>query len=115
IEGQKKAQTRPVPPKLGFSSAQRVTVTGLAPTAQYELTPRHGAIPAVARERGAPLRMIVVGTPKGLVLAPVDEVTRLEGLSSFWVTYVDDQTDAETGQLTFELREVRPIKKKNRR
>ncbi|HEY0882791.1 MAG TPA: serine/threonine-protein kinase, partial [Archangium sp.] len=62
IEGQKKAQTKPVAPKLGFSSAQRVTVTGLAPTAQYELTPRHGATPAVARERGAPLRMIVVGT-----------------------------------------------------
>ena len=114
IEGQKKAQTKNVAPKLTFNSSQRVTVNGLNPTVTYELTPRQGTPPAVAREGGAPLKLVIVGTPAGLIIAPMEEVTRLEGLSSFWVTFADDVTDAESGRLVFELREVRPIKKKKR-
>ena len=115
IEGQKKAQLKSVTPKLNFPSSQRVTVTGLTATTAYELTPRQSTPPAIARERGAPLTLVVVGTPGGLIIAPIDQVTRLEGLTSFWVTFVDDLSDAESGRLMFELREVRPIKKKKNR
>ena len=47
----KKTQTRPVTEKLTFPSSQRVTVKGLSPSASYELTPRQGAQPALARDR----------------------------------------------------------------
>ena len=114
IEGQKKAQLKSVAPKLNFPSSQRVTVTGLSATTAYELTPHQGTPPAIARERGEPLKLVVVGTPSGLVIAPLDQAVRLEGLSSFWVTFIDDLSDAESGRLEFELREVRPIKKKKR-
>ena len=114
IEGQKKAQLKNVLPKLTFPASQRVTVTGLTATTAYELTPRQGTPPAIARERGAPLTLVVVGTPNGLIIAPIEQVTRLEGLSSFWVTFIDDVSDAESGRLMFELRELRPIKKKKR-
>ena len=112
IEGQKKPQLRVVTAKLNFPSSQRVTVTGLNPAVAYELTPRQGTPPAIARERGAPLKLVVLGTPSGLIIAPMDEVVRLEGLASFWVTFIDDLDDAESGRLQFELREVRPVKKK---
>ena len=92
-----------------------MTVTGLTASTAYELTPRQGTPPAVAREKGAPLTLVVVGTPSGLIIAPIDQVTRLEGLTSFWVTFVDDRSDEESGRLMFELREVRPIKKKKGR
>jgi hypothetical protein len=111
VAGQRKVSTKSVPVKLGFSSAQRVTVTGLAVTSVYELTPRQGTPPAVLRERGQPVTRVVVGTPEGLVIAPIDEATRLEGLSQFWVTLLDDVADAQGGRLAFELREV-PKKKK---
>lgn len=114
IEGQKKAQLKNVLPRLTFPSSQRVTVTGLTATTSYELTPRQGTPPAVAREGGAPLQLVVVGTPTGLIISPMDQVVKLEGLSSFWVTFVDDLDDAESGRLQFELREVRPIKKKKK-
>ena len=91
-----------------------MTVTGLTPTIAYELTPRQGTPPAIAREHGQPVKLVVVGTPSGLVIAPIDQVVRLEGLASFWVTFIDDLPDAESGRLEFELREVRPIKKKKR-
>ena len=110
IEGQKKPQVKSVAPKLTFPSSSRVTVTGLTPATAYELTPRQGNPPAVAREKGAPLQLVIVGTPTGMVVAPIDQVLRLEGLSSFWVTYVDDVDDEEAGRLEFELREVRPVK-----
>ena len=115
IEGQKKPQLKAVPPKVTFPTSQRVTVTGLTASTAYELTPRQGTPPAVAREKGAPLTLVVVGTPSGLIIAPIDQVTRLEGLTSFWVTFVDDRADEESGRLMFELREVRPIKKKKGR
>jgi serine/threonine protein kinase len=111
VAGQRKVSTKGVPAKLGFSSAQRVTVTGLSVTSIYELTPRQGSPPAVLRERGQPVTRVVVGTPEGLVIAPIDEATRLEGLSQFWVTLLDDVADAQGGRLAFELREV-PKKKK---
>jgi hypothetical protein len=114
VEGQKKAQLKNVLPKLSFPSSQRVTVTGLNSSTAYELTPRQGTPPAVAREGGAPLQLVVVGSPTGLIIAPMDQVVRLEGLTSFWVTFIDDLDDAEGGRLQFELREVRPIKKKKR-
>ncbi|MDP2272926.1 MAG: serine/threonine-protein kinase [Archangium sp.] len=115
IEGQKKAQLKSVSTKLNFPSSQRVTVTGLNAATAYELTPRQGTPPAVAREGGAPLRLVVVGAPSGLIIAPIDQALRLEGLTSFWVTFIDDLNDAESGRLMFELREVRPIKKRNKR
>jgi len=100
--------------KLTFPASQRVTVTGLSPTAIYELTPRQADPPAIPREKGSPLQLVVVGTTAGLIIAPVNEATRLEGLSTFWVTYLDDATDAESGRMHFELREVPPPKKKKR-
>jgi serine/threonine protein kinase len=113
-EGSRKPMTRAVSEKLTFPASQRVTVTGLSPTAIYELTPRQADPPAIAREKGSPLQLVVVGTTAGLIIAPVNEATRLEGLSTFWVTYLDDATDAESGRMHFELREVPPPKKKKR-
>ena len=114
-EGTRKAVSRPVSPKLTFPASQRVTVTGLSATTSYELTPRQTAAPALARERGNPIARVIVGTPEGLIIAPVDEVTRLEGLTSFWVTFLDDAPGDEAGRMAFELREVRaPMPKKKR-
>jgi eukaryotic-like serine/threonine-protein kinase len=113
-EGTRKPQTKSVPVKLTFPASQRVTITGLTATKSYELTPRQGNPPAVARERGLPVSRIVVGTPQGLIIAPIDEVTRIEDAASFWVTFLDDAVGSESGRLTFELREVKPVKKKKR-
>ncbi len=110
-DGQRKVLSKSVPARLAFSSAQRVTVTGLSATAVYELTPRQGTPPAVLRERGAPVSRVVVGTPEGLVIAPVDQATRIEGASQLWVTLLDDVPDAQDGRLTIELREA-PKKKR---
>ncbi len=115
-EGTRRAVTKSVSAKLNFPVSQRVTVTGLSASSAYELTPRQGTPTAVARRSGAPIARVIVGTPEGLIIAPIDEVTRLDGLSSFWVTFLDDAPDAESGRLTFELREVRaPGQKKRRR
>jgi hypothetical protein len=113
-EGARKPITKQVSEKLTFPASQRVTVTGLEPTKDYELTPRQTTNPAVAREKGLPISLVVVGTPSGLIIAPVNEVTKLEGLASFWVTYLDDADDDESGRLSFELREVRVPKKKRK-
>ncbi|MFO0594350.1 MAG: serine/threonine-protein kinase [Myxococcaceae bacterium] len=114
-EGQKKPVVKSVSDKLTFPASQRVTVTNLEPNKAYELTPHQGKEPAVAREKGLPIALVVVGTPNGLLLAPVDQVLKLEGLASFWVTYFDDAIgDGETGRMQFELREVKPPKKKRR-
>jgi hypothetical protein len=109
--GEKKVMTKQVPPRLEFSSAQRVTVTGLSPSSAYELTPRQGTPPAVLREGGNPVTRVVVGTPEGLVIAPLDEVTRIEGARQIFLTLLDDVSDAQDGRLTIELREA-PKKKK---
>jgi hypothetical protein len=114
LEGTRKAQIKQVPPKLTFPASQRVTVTGLSATTAYELTPRQGEPPALPREKGPPLNRVVVGTPAGLTIAALDETLRLENTTSFWVTWLDDETDSESGRLVLELREVRVPKKKRR-
>ncbi len=114
IEGGKKALIKAVPATLTFPASQRVTVTGLSATTAYELTPRQGTPPAVAREKGASISRVVVGTPGGLIIAPMDESTRIEGATSFWVTFLDDAPDDESGRLQFELREVKLPRKKRR-
>ncbi|MFZ5445417.1 MAG: serine/threonine protein kinase [Myxococcota bacterium] len=115
LEGSRKAQVKPVQPKLTFPASQRVTVTGLSATTAYELTPRQGVPPATPREKGPALSRVLVGTPSGLIIAPIDEATRLENATSFWVTWLDDETDSESGRLRLELREVRVPKKKKGR
>lgn len=115
VEGSRRSANKSVPAKLTFPASQRVTVTGLSQTSVYELTPRQSEPPAVARKNGNPIMRVIVGTPGGLLIAPVNEVTRLEGLTSFWVTFFDDVPDAETGRLGFELREVRQPAPKKRR
>ncbi len=114
-EGAKRPLMKSVSAKLTFPASQRVTVTGLSSARAYELTPRQGTPPAVARERGLPISRVVVGTPSGLIIAPIDEVTRIEDASSFWVTFLDDAIGAESGRLSFELREVKPPRKKKTR
>ncbi len=116
VEGAKTAKTARVPPTLVFPSSQRVTVTGLNPARAYELTPHQRVPPAVTNERRrAPVSRVLVGSPQGLTIAVVDEVTRLEDSPSFWVTVIDERADTESGRLWFELKEVRVTPKKRRR
>ena len=114
IEGSKKATTRNVPVKFDFPESARVTVNGLNPAATYELTPRQGTPVAVAREGGLPISRVVLGLPTGLTLAPLNEVLRFTGASTFFVTLLDDKPDAESGRVVFELREVQVAGQKKR-
>ncbi len=113
-EGARKAVHKSVPARLRLADSTRVTVKGLDPALTYELTPRQGTPTAVAREGGAPISRVLVGTPNGLLLAPLNEVTRIADASTFFVTVLDDAPDAESGRIAFELRVLKPVKKKRR-
>ena len=114
-EKTKKTRSLPVSPRLDVPDTSRVTVTGLDPDATYELTPRPTEARALLRPHGAGVSMVLVATPRGLLLASLNEPTRIEGADHLWIALLDDLTDEETGRLRFELREVKPPHKKRHR
>lgn len=111
---EKRVSTYKVPPKLRFPQSSRVSVTGLDAADTYELLTRQGEPPARVRT-GNEVQRVVVGHPtQGVVVVAVGEPWRFSGATQLWLTLLDDAADAQEGRLQFELREVKPKKKKRR-
>jgi hypothetical protein len=110
--GAKRRVAHPVPARLDFPASARVTVTGLAPSAAYELTLRPGAAPLT----GGATQQVVAGHPSaGLVPLRVGVPWRFTGARQVWLTLLDDGAGVTEGRLTAELRELPAPRKKRRR
>ncbi|MEW5739373.1 MAG: serine/threonine-protein kinase [Myxococcota bacterium] len=110
----KRVSTYKVPAGLRFPATSRVTVTGLDAADTYEVLVRQGQPPARVRAGNEVMRVVMGHPTQGLVVVAVGEPWRFSGAKQVWVTLLDDSTDEQEGRVAFDLREVKPKKKKRR-
>ncbi len=94
-----------ISPRLDFPETARVTLTGLDPTLDYEVTLRQGATPA-KRASGAQITSALLGAPLGLTVLELDKPAVVRKARRLWLSVLDDTGEGYEGRLRVEVRQI---------